>query len=155
MMHKTLVILALFSVGFTHAATFDSDTLRLYPIKESGDKDCTFQLKGIKNPEIVHFVQAGVCYSHDAKGRPADLKDCTAVSIININNKQITLRNISYGGYESSLYKNDDYVVEMRFDERDCEKVSCRPFLYEGVLTVKKGSLQQAFEMQGSCHFPN
>jgi len=157
MMRKIPLILVLFSVSCTHAAADESNTLKLYPLTypltESGDKDCTFQLKGTKGSKIEHFAQIGVCYSHDANGRPADLKDCTAVSVININKNKMILRQISYGGPESALYKNDDYVVEIKVKERDCEKVSCKNFIYDGVLTVKKGSLQQTFDMQGSCDF--
>jgi len=155
MMHKTLAILALFSVCFTHVVAAESGALKLYPLSESGVRgNCTFQLKGTKNPKIAHFTQIGVCVGYDAKGLPIDLKDCTAVSHININNNEMVLRNISQGGgFESALYKNDDYVVEMKFKDRDCEKVSCEPFIYDGVLTVKKGSLQRVFDVQGSCDF--
>jgi len=159
-MHKTFIILALFSMGFTHAAAGEeSGALRLYPLTGSAmEGNCDFQLKGTNSPKIRHFSQSGICFAYDAKGLPVDVKDCTAVSQININNSQIVLRNISQGaGYESARYKNDDYAVEIEHEERDClnKKVSCSPFYLDAVLTVKKGSLQQAFEMQGSCHFPN
>ena len=156
-MHKVLVILALFSVGCAHAvADGKSDAPRLYPLTKLAPKmgrGCTFQLKGAKSPEINHLVQIGYCYSHDEKGTPVDVKKCTAVSVININNKQRVLRQISYGGPESARYKDDDYVVEMKFTERDCDnkKVSCTPFYLDGVLTVKKGSMQETFEVQGNC----
>jgi len=149
-MRKILVILALFSISCTHAIADESNTLKLYPLSKSGLKshagDCTYQLKGTKSPKIKHFVQGGIC--------PIGSKDCYGVSVINIDNNQMILRRIADGEWdEPALYKNDDYVVEIKFKERDCKKVSCKSFIYDGVLTVKKGSLQQTFDMQGSCDF--
>jgi len=157
MINKTLVILALFSVGCAHAVADEkTEALRLYPLTKLAPemgRGCTFQLKDARSPEINHLVQIGYCYSHDAKGAPVDVKECTAVSAININNKQRILRQVSYGGPESARYEGDDYVVEMKFTERDCDnkKVSCTPFYLDGVLTVKKGSMQKTFEVQGNC----
>lgn len=157
MMRKTLVVLALLSVGCTHAARLEAEALKLYPLtKVDTSGACTFQLKGTKSPNIMHFVQIGVCLPYDEKGLPADLKDCSARSVININNNQMVLRNMLQDGeLYSALYKNDDYVAEIKSKERDCDnkKVSCAPFYLDAVLTVKKGSQQQTFDMQGSCEF--
>ncbi|MCL2020554.1 MAG: hypothetical protein FWG81_00220 [Betaproteobacteria bacterium] len=153
MINKFLIILALFSVVCTNAAAVEPDALGLYPLTESGIPsqagDCAYQLKGTKSPKHEHFVQTAIC----PKRRFFNASDCVPVSIININNNQIVLRNIStniINNEGSSLYKNDEYVVEIRVKE-DCTKVSCDLFYLDAALTVKRGSLQQIFEMQGNC----
>jgi hypothetical protein len=113
--------------------------------------DCTFQLQSMKDPEIEHFIQIGTCYPYDLKGRPTGLEKCKAVSIIRINGNQMTLRDISF---DRSLYKNDDYVVKVKKTDRDCREVLCTQFTSDAVLTVKKGSLQETFNMQGNCYSP-
>jgi len=152
-MRRTLGFLMLFSVICTHAVAAEPESIKLYPVTYPRAKDCTFQLKGTKSSKVGHFAQIGDCYSPDASGRPVELKDCTAVSVININKNQMVLRQISYGGLESALYKNNDYTVEIKFIERDCEKNSCKNFLHDGVLTVKRGGLKQSFDIQGSCAY--
>jgi hypothetical protein len=153
MLHKTLLILTLLSVACTHAVADESGTLMLYPLKEPTEElDCNFQLKGTKDKKIKHFIQRGSCYTHDLKGNPISIEDCTAVSIIKINSNQLTLRNISY---DKTLYKNDDYVVEVELTDLDRDEVTTWPFVTEAVLTVKKGSLQKTFNLHGWCDFPN
>jgi len=161
-MHKTFIILALFSMGFTHAAAGEeSGALRLYPLAESkmpesGEDDCVFQLKGTKDPKVKHFVQTGVCFPCATKGRPAGAGGCIPAAVISINNNQRALPRTADGGYdEPAFYKYGDYVVEIRSKFRDCKNVSCDPFHHDAVLTVKEGSRQQTFEMQGNCDSPN
>jgi len=151
-MHKSLVILMLLSVGCAHATAAESDALRLYPLTTKERGECFFQLKGTKDPKTKHFIQRGVCVSY-SKDIPLDVGDCTAISVININKNQIILHQKSLGIYSPTLYKNNDYVVEMEFKERDCdnEKISCTPFYLDAVLTVKKGSQEQSFDMLGEC----
>ena len=165
MMHKALVILALLSVGCAHAvATEKSGALRLYPIKESElpepqEGGCDFQLKGTKDPKTKHFIQIAVCFPCSKKGRPAETVGCIPASAININNDQVVLPRTAPGKLEDPvLYKYGDYSVELNIKPRegkDCEKISCEKFPMEAVLTVKMGSQQQTFEMQGSCDIPN
>jgi len=155
MTNKIMAILMLFSVICTHAAAVEvSDTLRLYPITESGIPltrfDCAYQLKGTRSLKIKHFVQTAIC------PKLFKASDCASVSVININNNQTILSNIwtNMTNFEgSSLYKNNDYVVEIR-TTLDCAKVSC-DFYQSAVLTVKRGELQQNFEMQGNCDYPD
>ncbi|MDR2207603.1 MAG: hypothetical protein LBE22_01310 [Azoarcus sp.] len=166
MMHKPLFILALLSVGCSHAVVAgESDALKLYPLSKKEmampdlDEGCSYQLKGTKNPEILHFGKGAIC---PPKGRSAGVSDCVPGSVINVNNKQMNIRRILKEGYladyEPALYENDDYVIEIKSkfrDKEDCEKNSCEIFFLEAVMTIKKGSLQRNFEMHGSCYLPN
>jgi hypothetical protein len=154
MLHKTLLILTLLSVGCTRVAAVESDSLILYPV-ETEIGACDYQLKDTKDPKIKHLVQSGICLSHDAKGHPLGVENCKAVAILNINNNQMALRRMSIGGYSSGLYQNNDYVAEIEISGRDCEKVSCEPFFMDAVVTLKNGSLQETFEMHGGCDHPN
>jgi hypothetical protein len=154
--HKTLLILALLSVGCTHAVAGEYDVLKLYPL-DTKLGACTYQLKGTKNPETRHLVQNGMCLSHDAQGRPQGVENCEAIAIININKNQMTLRKMSIGEYSFGHYGNDEYAVEMEVKDMDCEEVSvaCEHFFLDAVVTVKKGFLQRTFEMYGECKFPD
>jgi len=161
-MHKTLVILALFSVGCAHAAAAEElNVLRLHPLAEPELLEarvggCSYQLKGTKNPKVRHLVQAGACLPCGTQGRPAKVRNCIPSSVINVNNNQMALPRTADGEFgKPAFYKYGDFAVEINSKPRDCEKVSCDPFSYDAVLVVKKGSLQQTFEMQGDCDVPN